>query len=246
MKGFVSFVSSGPGDPGLITVKAADRLRQADVILYDHLSRVPARTYARADALLLYVGKRAGQPSVPQAEINRLLVEHAKMDGRVVRLKSGDAGIFGRLEEEIAAIQTAGIGFEIIPGVSAASAAAAAAGMPMTRRMTARRVQFFTGHDASGDFPDDMNIAALADPSAISVVYMARATFPKLAARLIAAGLPADTPALLAEGVSTANERISFLTLEKLARHLDTPSPVSHLPAIIFYGALATPLPAGD
>lgn len=246
MTGFISFVSSGPGDPELMTIKAVDRLRQADVILHDHLSSEPALAYARPDARLISVGKRAGRPSARQDDINRLLVEHAGTGARIVRLKSGDAGIFGRLEEEITALNAAGIGFEIIPGVSAASAAAAAAGMPMTRRMTARRVQFFTGHDAAGGFPGDMNIAALADPSATSVVYMARATFPALAGKLIAAGLSAETPALMAEGVSTPDERIRAFTLATLARHLETSAPGNPLPVLIFYGPLATATLPGD
>jgi uroporphyrin-III C-methyltransferase len=239
MTGFVSFVSSGPGDPDLLTLKAVQRIRDADVILHDHLSISPLAGHARPETRLVNVGKRAGHPSARQDDINRLLVEHARTGMRVVRLKSGDAGVFGRLEEELNALRTAGIGFEIIPGVSAASAAAAAAGIPLTRRTTARRVQFFTGHDVTGGFPKDVNIDALADPSATSVIYMAKATFPSLAKILMDAGLSPDTPALLAEAVSTPRERIAHYTIDTLASHLKDLPPGHDAPTLIFYGPLA-------
>jgi uroporphyrin-III C-methyltransferase len=155
----------------------------------------------------------------------------------VVRLKSGDSGMFGRLEEEITALNAAGIPFEIIPGVTSASAAAATAGMPLTRRLTARRVQFITGADVSGDLPPDVNMAALADPMATTVVYMGKRTFPGLVQRLIEHGLSADTPAMLAEAVSTPAEKLSRFTITTLAEHLQATT--STTPALIFYGPLA-------
>ena len=126
MSGFVSFVSSGPGDPDLLTVKALKRLQEADVVLYDDLSSGPILDLARAGADLISVGKRAGRPSAKQEHVNQLLLDHAATGARVVRLKSGDAGVFGRLEEEITALTEAGVGYEIIPGITAPSAAAAA------------------------------------------------------------------------------------------------------------------------
>ncbi|MFT9258317.1 MAG: SAM-dependent methyltransferase [Acetobacter sp.] len=128
MNGFVSFVSSGPGDPDLLTLKAVDRLRTADAVLFDDLSSGPILAHARPDADLIAVGKRAGRPSPRQDSISRLLVDYARTGVRVVRLKSGDAGIFGRLEEEITALEAAGIGYEIVPGVPSACAAAAGGG----------------------------------------------------------------------------------------------------------------------
>ena len=236
MTGFVSFVGAGPGDPELLTVKAIRRIQQADAILFDDLASRVAADSAREGVKLVSVGKRAGRPSPSQAEVNRVLVEHAQAGMRVVRLKSGDAGIFGRLEEEIEALQEAGIGFEIIPGVSAASAAAAAAGIPLTRREQARRLQFVTGHGKNGQLPEDLNMAALADPAATTVVYMAKRTFPALAERLMAAGMPADTPAILAENVSHADQRITRSSLAELAARLANGA--SAAPAIIIYGAL--------
>ncbi|MHC0052769.1 uroporphyrinogen-III C-methyltransferase [Actibacterium sp. D379-3] len=237
MSGFVSFVSSGPGDPELLTLKAVDRLQNADAVLYDDLSAGPILEYAREGADLVGVGKRAGRPSPRQDHVSRLLVDYAATGTRVVRLKSGDAGIFGRLEEEICALRAAGIGYEVIPGVTSASAAAAAAAIPLTRRVTARRLQFITGHDVTGALPDEINTAALTDTNAITAVYMGRRTFAALAERLIAGGLPPDTPALLAEGISTSAQTLSRHTVAGLAAHL--PGLCGNAPALILYGPLA-------
>jgi uroporphyrin-III C-methyltransferase len=166
VSGFVSFVSAGPGDPELLTLKGAARLREADVVLYDDLASGAILDLARPGANLVAVGKRAGRPSTKQQHVNRLLVDYAATGARVVRLKSGDAGIFGRLEEEIETLRAADIGYEIVPGVTSACVAAAQAGIPLTRRNTSRRVQFVTGADVTGQLPRNLNWAALADPDA--------------------------------------------------------------------------------
>jgi uroporphyrin-III C-methyltransferase len=236
MTGFVSFVSSGPGDPELLTLKARDRIAAADAILFDDLSSGPILDHARPGADLVSVGKRAGRSSPRQDSVSQLLVDYAMTGIKVVRLKSGDAGLFGRLEEEIAACTAAGIGFEIIPGVTSASAAAAAAGIPLTRRLTSRRVQFITGHDVTGNLPDDLNLAALADPNATTVVFMGKRTFAHLAQQLIAAGLPADMPALLAESVSTPDQSLHRATVSTLADHI---AMAGDGPALILFGPLA-------
>lgn len=237
MTGFVSFVSSGPGDPELLTLKAVARLQAADAVLFDDLSAGPILSHARAGADLVGVGKRAGRPSPKQDHVSRLLVDYAASGARVVRLKSGDCGLFGRLEEEIAALTEAGIGYEIIPGVTAASAAAAAANIPLTRRLTARRVQFVTGADVTGGLPAGLNWAALADPQATTVVYMGKRTFAALVEGLRAHGLPDTTPALLAEGVSTPDQRLLRGTLASIAAHLGQAGPGSQ-PGLILYGPL--------
>ncbi|MEH6832326.1 MAG: uroporphyrinogen-III C-methyltransferase [Sulfitobacter sp.] len=237
MTGFVSFVGSGPGDPELLTLKAVDRLRRADAVLFDDLSSGPILSHARSDADLIGVGKRAGRASPRQDHVSRLLVEHAQINQRVVRLKSGDGGLFGRLEEELVALRAAGIPYEIIPGVPSAIAAAAAAGIPLTRRLTARRVQFVTGHDVSGKLPEDMNMVALADPTASTVVFMGKRTFPKLYAALHAHGLPADTPALLAEDVSGPDQRLTRMSVAALAEQLS--NEIGEAAALILYGPLA-------
>lgn len=237
MTGFVSFVSSGPGDPELLTLKAVDRLQRADAVLFDDLSSGPILTHARPGADLVGVGKRAGRASPKQDHVSRLLVDHAKAGQRVVRLKSGDAGIFGRLEEEINALTEAGIPFEVIPGVTAASAAAAAAAIPLTRRLTSRRVQFITGADVTGALPGDVNWPALADPLATTVIYMGKRTFATLAQGLVAHGLPPDTPALFASAISTPDQRLIRMPLTALAQWLQTDD--NPAPALILYGPLA-------
>lgn len=238
MSGFVSFVSSGPGDPELMTLRAVDRLRQADAVLYDELSSGSILDFVAPAAQLISVGKRAGRTSARQDDINRLLIEHAQRGIRVVRLKSGDAGLFGRLEEEIAAVTAHGIGYEIVPGVTAASATAAVAGIPLTRRQTARRVQYVTGHDITGGLPVDLNWAALADPHAVTAVYMARATFPTFAENLLAHGLPADTSAMLGVGVTGPRQALQTGTIADIIA-ICRENPRSAEPTIILYGALA-------
>ncbi|MEM5520929.1 uroporphyrinogen-III C-methyltransferase [Sulfitobacter sp. AS59] len=241
MTGFVSFVGSGPGDPELLTLKAVDRLKRADAVLFDDLSAGPILEYARNGADLIGVGKRAGRASPKQDHVSRLLVDYAQIDQRVVRLKSGDGGLFGRLEEELVALRAAGIPYEIIPGIPSAVAAAAAIGIPLTRRLTARRVQFVTGHDVTGKLPGDVNLLALADPAASTVVFMGKRTFPALLEKLLAHGLPADTPAILAEDVSRPEQRITRATVSDLAEQLALE--VGNSAALILYGPLAHELP---
>lgn len=241
MTGFVSFVGSGPGDPELLTLKGVDRLKRADAVLFDDLSSGPILAHARSGADLVGVGKRAGRASPKQDHVSRLLVDYARQGIRVVRLKSGDSGVFGRLEEEIVALRAAAIPYEIVPGIPSAVAAAAAAGIPLTRRLTARRVQFVTGHDATGALPDDIDLDALADPTASTVVFMGKRTFPALARSLIARGLPPGQPAILAEAVSTPEQSLLRDTVAGLAERLS--SGYGPQPALILYGPLAEAAP---
>lgn len=237
MTGFVSFVSSGPGDPELLTLKAVARLRDADAVLFDDLSSGPILSHARDGADLVGVGKRAGRASPKQDHVSRLLVDYAATGARVVRLKSGDCGLFGRLEEETDALDAAGIPYEIIPGVTSASAAAAAAGIPLTRRLTARRVQFLTGADVTGGLPQDLNWQALADPLATTVVFMGKRTFGAMCEGLMAHGLPGETPALLAESVGHPEQKLTRTTIAGLAGLLAEGPGL--LPGLILYGPLA-------
>jgi uroporphyrin-III C-methyltransferase len=237
MTGFVTFVSAGPGDPDLLTVRAVKALAAADAVLFDDLSSGPILALANPKADMVGVGKRAGRASPKQDHVSRLLVDYALTGAHVVRLKSGDSGIFGRLEEELTAVRAAGIACEIIPGVTSASAAAAAAGIPLTRRTHAQRVQFITAADTTGNLPPGLNLPALADPQATTVIYMGKRTFPALAAALIAHGLPPDTPALLAEAVSTPEQVLLRSTVAGLARRLADDR--TTLPGLILVGALA-------
>ena len=235
--GHVTFVSAGPGDPDLLTVKAVKALAAADAVLYDDLASGPILALARPGAEMVSVGKRAGRASPKQDHVSRLLVDYALSGAHVVRLKSGDSGIFGRLEEELTAVRAAGISCEIIPGVTSGAAAAAAAGIPLTRRQQAQRIQFVTAADVTGNLPPGLNIPALADPQATTVIYMGKRTFPALAELLIAAGLSPDTPALLAEAVLTPEQYLLRTTIAVLAETLTQDR--SPRPGLIVIGALA-------
>ncbi|MDO6485767.1 uroporphyrinogen-III C-methyltransferase [Shimia thalassica] len=237
MSGFVSFVSSGPGDPELLTLKAVDRIKNADAILFDDLSSGPILEFASPEADLVGVGKRAGRLSPKQDHVSRLLVDYAQTGAKVVRLKSGDSGIFGRLEEELTELRAHDIGFEIIPGVTSACAAAAAAQIPLTRRLVARRVQFVTGHDVAGALPGDLNLQSLADPGATTVLFMPKRTFPELAEKLFQTGLRRDCPALLAENVSHPEQTLQRTTMQELAGQLK--NEISTAPGLILFGELA-------
>jgi uroporphyrin-III C-methyltransferase len=237
MSGFVHFVSSGPGDPELLTLKAARLIKEADAILYDDLGAAPILEDLKPEAELVGVGKRAGRPSPKQEHVSQLLVDYASQGIKVVRLKSGDCGIFGRLEEETTALRAAGIPFDIVPGVTTASAAAAAANIPLTRRQTARRLQLVTGHDVTGALPEQLNLAALADPMATTAVYMGKRTFAKMVDRLISAGMPPETPAMLCEGVSKPEQELTRSTIRDLADSLEGAD--STQPALILYGPLS-------
>lgn len=192
--GEIVLVGAGPGDPELLTLKAVRALQAADVILYDHLVSDGVLDLARREARRMAVGKRARGPSCRQDEINETMIALAKKGRRVVRLKGGDPSVFGRAGEEIAAARAAGIRVSVIPGVTAALAAAAALDLSLTHRDHARRLQFVTGHARSGALPDDLDFARIADRDATTALYMGRATAEAFVARALAAGLAADTP----------------------------------------------------
>ena len=215
-RGRVTLVGSGPGDPELITLKGMRALAGADVVLFDDLVPAGILDFARREATRINVGKRGYAPSVRQEEISALLVSLAKEGKHVVRLKGGDPLIFGRANEEIAAMRAAGLDIEIVPGVTAACASAAAIGASLTSRETARRVQFITAHTKDGVFPEDFEWEALADPRATTAVYMGNRTLPALSARLLEKGLAPDTPAFLIERASTPEERIIRGTIADL------------------------------
>ena len=232
----ISFVSSGPGNPDLLTVQAVKRISDADIIFYDDLSAGEILNLAKKSATLLSVGKRAGLASPKQNQVSRLLVEYGRTGKKIVRLKSGDSSIFSRLEEEITALNENGLEFEIIPGVSSAMAAAAAAKIPLTRRVMSRRVQFITGHDLNGELPDDLNIASLIDPNCTTVIFMGKKTFPNLAQILLENGLDIKTKVLIAEDISRKEENIKKGTIEEILIYLKDIK--SNHPAVIIFGPL--------
>ncbi|QGM98744.1 siroheme synthase CysG [Methylocystis parvus] len=215
-RGRVTLVGSGPGDPELLTLKGMRALAGADVVLFDDLVPASILDFARREATRINVGKRGYKPSVRQEEITALLVDLARVGKNVVRLKGGDPLIFGRANEEIAALREAGFDIEIVPGVTAACAGAAALGASLTSRETARRVQFITAHTKDGEFPEDFDWGALADRRATTAVYMGNRTLPALSRRLLEEGMAHDTPAFVIERASTPDERIIKGTIADL------------------------------
>jgi uroporphyrin-III C-methyltransferase len=227
-------IGAGPGDVDLLTLRAVERLRTADVILYDDLAGDEILSFARADAELIAVGKRAGHPSPKQREVSRLMIGYAQLGKRVVRVKSGDPSIFARADEEISAARAAGVPIEIVPGITTATAAAAYLGTSLTKRGVARRLQMITGHDFDGRLPDDLDIAALADPGATTCVFMGKATFAALTAKLIARGLSAETPTVVVESLGSPSTRVMAGSLTEIAARLTAEKPAG--PCLILYG----------
>jgi uroporphyrin-III C-methyltransferase len=233
--GSIALIGAGPGDVDLLTLRAVERLRAAEVILYDDLAGDELLSFASPDAELIAVGKRAGQPSPKQQEVSRLMIGYARLGKRVVRVKSGDPAIFARADEEISAAREAGIAIEIVPGITTATAAAAYLGTSLTKRGVARRVQMVTGHDVDGKLPDDLDIAALADPGATTCVFMGKATFAALAEKLIAHGLSAETPTIVVESLGSPATAVMAGTLIGIAARLTAAKPKG--PCMILYGA---------
>ena len=201
--GSVTFVGAGPGAADLITVRGLKALSTAEVVLYDSLVSADMLKNCPAQAELVFVGKRAGFHFSVQTEINTLLVHHAKRGLRVVRLKGGDPTLFGRLGEEIDVLRAAGIPYEIVPGVTAACAAAAAAGISLTQRTVATSAIFAPGHECAGkDDGAKIDWAALAQANATLCLYMGVRRLTLVAEQLVAHGLPADTPLAVISDVS--------------------------------------------
>jgi uroporphyrinogen III methyltransferase/synthase len=213
VSGIVYLVGAGPGDPGLLTVRALELIADADVILYDRLIPSSALDGARADAELVYVGKEGGGPQIDQAETERLLVEHARAGRRVVRLKGGDPFVFGRGGEEALTLRAAGIAFEVVPGVTAGVAAPAYAGIPVTHRELSSGVAFVTGHEAE----PSLDWAALAAFPGTLVFYMGVRALPGISERLRAAGRADSEPAAVVERGTLPGQRTVLATLADVA-----------------------------
>ncbi len=242
VKGKVYIVGAGPGDPELITLKAVRILRMAQVVLYDRLIPMEVLDYAPGSAEKIFVGKRCGRHPIPQERINAIMVEKALEGKVVVRLKGGDPAIFGRLAEEIKALREHGIPFEIVPGVTAASAAAASLGISLTHRDCASVVSFITGHRKGGQ-PLDLPFEHLAALGGTIVVYMGLSTAPEIARKLIDAGMPSDTPVAVVSSAATAEERKMFLSLGQVMGEI-----LSHFspPSVIFIGPSVKNCSGGD
>ncbi len=238
--GRVLLVGAGPGSTDLLTLRAQRALGEADVIVHDDLVPEDVIAMGRRDAERIAVGKRKGRHSVAQADIDALLVARAEAGQIVVRLKAGDPLIFGRAGEEIAALRAAGIDYEIVPGVTAALAAAADAAIPLTLRGVASHLVFATGHGADGAEPEGWE--SLAVSGATVAMYMGRTVADQIAARLIAAGLPEATPVVAIEEAGRAGRRTfagTLADLPALAARDDVAGPVLILlGAAVGHGAL--------
>ena len=215
--GLVSLVGAGPGDPELLTRKAATRLAEADVIFYDALVDVSVLDLAPS-AQRVFVGKRAGRPAIRQELIHRLMIRAARSGKRVVRLKGGDPFVFGRGGEEAIALATAGIAFEIVPGVSSAVAAAALANIPVTHRGTASAFIVVSGHAEEAYRPA---LESLPSSGVTVVVMMGLGRIEAIAELLIERGWARSTPAAVVFGASTPDSEVWTYTLGELARGLD-------------------------
>ncbi|HEY6940171.1 siroheme synthase CysG [Dokdonella sp.] len=233
--GSVALVGAGPGDPGLLTLKALRALNEADVILHDRLVGAGVLALARRDALLVDVGKGGGARSTAQERIHGLLLEHARAGRRVVRLKGGDPFVFGRGGEELEFLRAHGVPYEVVPGITAALACAAYAGVPLTHRDRAQSVRFVTAH--CRDSLDTLDWRALAQERQTLAVYMGVAGLGALREHLLAHGRAASTPFALVENGSCASQRVVTGTLDQLPRIADAHKVCA--PALLILGEVA-------
>lgn len=216
MNGKVFLIGAGPGDPDLLTIKALRLIQSADVVVYDRLVSPEIMALIPAGTRRISVGKTAGFHAVPQDRINALLVDLARQGHSVARLKGGDPLIFGRGSEEAEELAQAGVAYEYVPGITAAQGAASTTGIGLTHRGLATGVRYVTGHRAR-DEQLDLDWASLADPDTTLVVYMGAANMGEISARLIAHGLPTDTPVLAIAHATTPREQRRISTLARIA-----------------------------
>ncbi len=228
--GQVTFVGAGPGDPDHLTLKAWRALTEAEVIIHDRLVSPAVLTLANPQATLIDAGKEGFGPSTPQSDINVLIVTHAAAGRRVVRLKGGDCGIFGRLDEEIEALEAAGHAWSIIPGLTAAAAGAASIGQSLTRRGRNASVRIITGHDVAGFAEQDWR--GMARPGEVAAIYMGKKSARFVQGRLMMHGASPATPVTIVENASRSDERIIAATLATLP---DALAAVAG-PAVLLYG----------
>jgi uroporphyrin-III C-methyltransferase/precorrin-2 dehydrogenase/sirohydrochlorin ferrochelatase len=212
--GSVAIVGAGPGDPDLLTLRALTALQNADVVVYDRLIGPEILDRARRDAERIYVGKAKGDHAASQDEINDLLLDHARSGKRVVRLKGGDPFIFGRGGEEVEHLRRHGIAVELVPGITAATASAASAGIPLTHRGLAQAVTLVTGHGAEGE--PDVDWAALAGGNHTLAIYMGLSNAGRVAERLIAGGRASGTPVAVVSRATLPDQRIEIGRLGEL------------------------------
>src|SRR5580700_7266660 len=212
-KGLCILSGAGPGDIGLVTLRAKEALEQAQVVVYDYLCNPEILKWAPADVESVFAGKKSGHHALRQEEINQFLVAQTMEGKRVVRLKGGDPFVFGRGGEEAEALAAAGLSFEIVPGVTSAVAAPAYAASPTTPRGLSTHVTIVTGHEDPTKGHTDVDWARLAAAGGTLVILMAAATLPSIAAQLLAAGLPAATPVAAVHAGTRPEQRTTRATL---------------------------------
>ena len=236
IEGQVYLVGAGPGDPDLLTFRALRLMQKADVVVYDRLVSPAILELVRRDAEKIYVGKAKSNHTLPQEQINSLMVEEAKKGNRVVRLKGGDPFIFGRGGEEIEELIAAGIDFQVVPGITAASGASTYAGIPLTHRDHAQSVTFATGHLKNGTI--DLNWPALAHQNQTIVFYMGLTGLPVICSKLIEHGLSASTPIALVQEATRESQKVITGTLDTITAHpqRDEMKP----PTLIIVGSVVT------
>ncbi len=214
----VYLIGAGPGDPGLLTIKAREILERADVVVYDYLANEVFLKYCRKDAQIIYVGKKGGDHTVPQDQINNLLVEKALQGKTVARLKGGDPYIFGRGAEEAQELLEAGAEFEVVPGVTSAVAAPAYAGIPLTHRKYASSVSFITGHEDPNKPESAHNWQSLASGTSTLVFFMGVKNLPHISRMLMENGMRPDMPAALVRWGTTCQHRSLVSTIKEMPR----------------------------
>jgi uroporphyrinogen III methyltransferase/synthase len=217
-RGKVYLVGAGPGDLGLVTLRAKECIERAAVIVYDHLANPEMLNWAREDAEIIYAGKKAGDHSLKQDEINRLLIEKAREGKEVVRLKGGDPFVFGRGAEEAQAIVDAGIAFEIVPGITSAIAGPAYAGIPVTHRGDNSHVTFFTGHEDPAKEKTAIDYAALAKLGGTQVMLMGVERIDAITREMLANGVRSDLPVALVRWATTGRQETLVGTLKTIAQ----------------------------
>ena len=230
--GHISFVGAGPGDPDLLTLKARKALDAADVVIHDRLVPQPILELARREATMIDVGKTGFGPSTRQEDIDALIVKHGLEGAQVVRLKGGDCTVFGRLDEEIEAVLAAGLSYDVVPGITAASAAVAAIGQSITKRGRNASARVMTGHDMQGFADHDWR--SLAQSGEVAAIYMGKRAAHFLQGRLMMHGAAPDTPVTVVENASRPDQRVLDTRLDRLST--DIAEAGFDGPALMLYG----------